>query len=413
MIFFQQIRFSTDNYLTAVISTIDNSLKVISHAEQFGTREYLDSILDYIKEKHEISELKIAAEESQSCRFPEYEIQGFVICWHGLTVSATRNLDLIESNKVVKVVIAALFLSFKFSTIIIILSLILTFYLLWMFKRLPRDLHKKVTEPIAKINSNIVANDQHLYEGEIKELANLSKAIYFSKRKINQNIDWEALRSVAHDLKKPLHMSYTFARRLVKIAENKGHDAYINSSLVSLQAHVISGRLTIDNLLDPGFEPKLDKKIVYIEDIIEEIKCTFLGQISFISKACVYEKLAVDKHKLLRALNNIIINAIEASLDSQKDVTFSCLRRRRWLEFVVVNKGSFIEAKNLSQIINGSYHSRKKNGNGLGISIAKNFVHAHKGQLVLESNGVRSDGRNCDEKFEHDYVKCALYLPKS
>ena len=97
--------------------------------------------------------------------------------------------------------------------------------------------------------------------------------------------------------------------------------------------------------------------------------------------------ISVDRHRLLRVLCNLIRNAREAMIDSEKKVLrFAVKRIEHRLRFEISDTGCGIPAQLQPRLFEPFMTHGKANGNGLGLAISKSVVEAHHGSIAVESN---------------------------
>ena len=98
--------------------------------------------------------------------------------------------------------------------------------------------------------------------------------------------------------------------------------------------------------------------------------------------------LNADPYRLAQAIENLVSNAIKYT-PFDESVTISVYSNDKSIEFVVKDTGSGIdpdEQRNIfSPFYRGDQTRRIKQGMGLGLSIAKDIVLAHGGEIDLES----------------------------
>lgn len=117
-------------------------------------------------------------------------------------------------------------------------------------------------------------------------------------------------------------------------------------------------------------------------------------------------KLDMDPNKMARVFNNLISNALKYGKGASQiqikaypvqdlnsiDLPPSCLLKTRhknshsWIVMEVRNNGELLEEEELDKIFERSYRSdqsrnSREKGSGLGLSIVKNFLQAHKGDV--------------------------------
>ncbi len=91
----------------------------------------------------------------------------------------------------------------------------------------------------------------------------------------------------------------------------------------------------------------------------------------------------VDRDQFKQVLWNIVVNGLQA-IPGPGTLTVGTALRDRLVEVTVRDTGKGILAKHLDRIFEPFFSSRRE-GTGLGLPIAQHLVHAHKGNLSIET----------------------------
>ena len=88
-----------------------------------------------------------------------------------------------------------------------------------------------------------------------------------------------------------------------------------------------------------------------------------------------------------RAIQNVIINAVQASVDKKGTVSVDCTMRDFYVDIRVEDTGSGINPEQLSKIFDPYFTTKQsKSGTGLGLYITKKVVEDHNGSIKVDSN---------------------------
>lgn len=164
--------------------------------------------------------------------------------------------------------------------------------------------------------------------------------------------------------------------RLVHLVDDLQQLTKADAAKAFLRKQKMSVSHVIEQIL-PLFEQRYSAKGLVLEVEIEPAGLT------------VY----VDLDKLLQALRNLLENALVYSTEKSR-VQLSCRARQGDVEIAVSNLGSGIDEADLPHIFERFYRadrarSRRQGGAGIGLSIVKQLVEAHGGQVGAESkNGL-------------------------
>jgi signal transduction histidine kinase len=94
-------------------------------------------------------------------------------------------------------------------------------------------------------------------------------------------------------------------------------------------------------------------------------------------------RLAVDRDKLSQVISNLVINAVEA-MPRGGDISITSRLGGGSVEVTVSDNGMGVPSENLRRIFD-PYFSTKKQGFGLGLSLAQDIVYKHNGKLSVSS----------------------------
>ena len=208
---------------------------------------------------------------------------------------------------------------------------------------------------------------------------------------------------VSHELRTPL----TSIRMFVEMLHSKRYKdtAELDACLDVLARE--TGRLNerIDRLLDWGRMEAGRRVYVFrsepVEDAIAEAVRVFvashLGQTVDV-KVDIRGTLPnadFDRAAVVDTLTNLLSNAYKYS-NEVKDIRIEAERQDRWIRIAVIDHGIGIPRSEHRRVFEKFYRvddrlSRAVEGSGLGLAIVMHVVHAHKGQIQLESEpGVGS-----------------------
>ena len=109
---------------------------------------------------------------------------------------------------------------------------------------------------------------------------------------------------------------------------------------------------------------------VELDCSICEDECTVLG----------------EPTQLTRAIQNVIMNAIQASAEKKGSVAVSCIAKDFYADIRVEDTGYGIPAEQMSKIFEPYFTTKQgKSGTGLGLYITKKVIEDHHGSIRVES----------------------------
>jgi signal transduction histidine kinase len=93
-----------------------------------------------------------------------------------------------------------------------------------------------------------------------------------------------------------------------------------------------------------------------------------------------------DAIQIKRAIQNVIINAVQASVERKGAVTVNCVRKDFYADIVVEDTGAGITPAQMNKIFDPYFTTKQgKNGTGLGLYITKKVVEDHNGSIKVDS----------------------------
>jgi two-component system sporulation sensor kinase A len=93
-----------------------------------------------------------------------------------------------------------------------------------------------------------------------------------------------------------------------------------------------------------------------------------------------------DSVQIMRAIQNVIINALQASGEKNGSVTVNCARKDFYVDVRVEDTGYGITQAQLAKIFDPYFTTKQgKSGTGLGLYITKKVVEDHNGSIKVDS----------------------------
>lgn len=108
-------------------------------------------------------------------------------------------------------------------------------------------------------------------------------------------------------------------------------------------------------------------------------------QVSFSVKAAEDLQVSVDENKLIRVLQNIIGNAVEAFEKVGGSIEVTVQEIGEWVEIAIADNGPGIPEAIRGHLFDAFVTYGKRSGTGLGTAIAKSIIDAHGGKISFES----------------------------
>jgi signal transduction histidine kinase len=95
---------------------------------------------------------------------------------------------------------------------------------------------------------------------------------------------------------------------------------------------------------------------------------------------------------MTRAIQNVIINAVQAAAEKKGGVTVSCVRKDFYVDVRVEDTGAGMTPTQIAKIFDPYFTTKQnKSGTGLGLYITKKVVEDHNGSIKVDSTlGVGS-----------------------
>jgi signal transduction histidine kinase len=246
------------------------------------------------------------------------------------------------------------------------------------------------------INRNVERTRAHRTSenaaGEIKELNNRLLQQLAQKERLAAL--GQASAEFVHDLGNPLTIVWGYVQLLARRLEKSEEDESASSvkELKIIEQHVrtcrelltmwqgygnveasppraVSVSATLRDILK-GLAPVADQKGIAFRVTICEDPCVLLG----------------DALQLNRAIQNVLINAIQACPEKSGIVTVSCTQKDFYVDLRVEDNGAGIPAAQLTKVFDPYFTTKQAtSGTGLGLYITKKVIEDHNGSIKVES----------------------------
>lgn len=226
-----------------------------------------------------------------------------------------------------------------------------------------------------------------------KELASANE-----KLKRIDKLKSEFVSSVSHELRTPLtsikgYAAIIMAEKLGAVPEE------VKQRLEKINKHSDSLAKLIDDLLDISriesgkLEMKLEK--LDVRDLVDEVVDIIMPQIKGKEIQLTVEipkggmACLADKTQLGRVLMNLLSNAIKFTPEKGK-ISVKAKEAKGFLQIDVQDSGIGIYEQDLTKIFDEFYRvdnpiNQKIKGSGLGLSLVKRIIEAHKGKIWANS----------------------------
>ena len=230
---------------------------------------------------------------------------------------------------------------------------------------------------------------------EIKELNNRLLQELAQKERLASL--GQASAEFVHDIGNPLTIVWGYVQLLAKKLEESEPTDDPNAVSSSKELEIIEQnvRLCRDLLTmwqSYGSVEATPHKLISISDIVREV----VAGVGAIAKETPIElkcdvtedpcSLMGDAVQITRAIQNVIINAIQASGDRKGTVEVSCIRKDFYVDVRIADTGQGISPEQIARIFDPYFTTKQgKSGTGLGLFITRKVVDDHNGSIKVDS----------------------------
>lgn len=214
----------------------------------------------------------------------------------------------------------------------------------------------------------------------------------------------ELISNISHDLKTPITAINGYVQGIIDGVANT--DEKLNNYVNTINSYVKDMDTLIDDLFlfskldiqQLPFDFELVNIIDYLHDCIEEYDFDFQQRgitSTFESNGLRHMPLLIDPKQIKRVLNNIVYNALNHFDKEKNTIHFEITEDQDSCIISITDNGIGIPKDKLDTIFNRFYRidpsrNAQNGGSGLGLSIAKQIINAHKGMIWAQSEHGQS-----------------------
>jgi two-component system, sensor histidine kinase and response regulator len=230
---------------------------------------------------------------------------------------------------------------------------------------------------------------------EIKELNNrLLKELAQKERLASLG---QASAEFVHDLGNPLTIVWGYVQLLAKKLEQSEKENGAKSPTSAKELQIIEQNVRLCRELltmwqSYGSEEAAPHKTISVCAIVREV-VKGVGPMAVQNGVELKGDVSEDPCTLMgnsvqmtRAIQNVIINAVQAASENKGRVSVSCVRKDFYVDVRVEDSGNGIGPEQLAKIFDPYFTTKQgKSGTGLGLYITKKVVEDHNGSIKVDS----------------------------
>lgn len=207
----------------------------------------------------------------------------------------------------------------------------------------------------------------------------------------------QASAEFVHDLSNPLTIVWGYVQILAKKLEQSGDGNNGGNASSPRELHIIEQNVRLCRELltmwqSYGRVGASKPKPVSMSSIVQDVSRSVTGMASQngVQLDCeiAEEELIVlgDPTQLTRALQNVIVNAIQAATEKHGKVVVNCQEKDLYADIQVRDTGYGIAEDEIGKIFEPYFTTKQgKNGTGLGLYITKKVIDDHNGSIEVAS----------------------------
>jgi signal transduction histidine kinase len=282
--------------------------------------------------------------------------------------------------------------------------LVITLISLVLSMGLSLFLSNRLSAPIISITRSAKGLGEGRYDvefrkGDYQEIDNLADTLSQATKELkkSEELRRDFIANITHDLKTPLTLIKSYGEMIRDISGDniQKRDEHLNTiiqetdklsrlvddmlDLTKIQSELRELKMEEFDLRNES-EHVLERFSYFVENEGFEITLSSEGETGLIG----------DKLKISQAIYNLVNNAINYSLDDKR-IEIKMEGNLDEVKFSIKDYGQGIHKEEQDYIWEryyrgGKSHTRQKTGSGIGLSLVKTIVLAHKGHVGVESS---------------------------
>jgi two-component system nitrogen regulation sensor histidine kinase NtrY len=206
----------------------------------------------------------------------------------------------------------------------------------------------------------------------------------------------ELARRLAHELKNPLFPLQVTVENLMRAKQKSPalFEEVFNEGTTTLLAEINNLKIIIGRFSEFSKMPQPQRRPTQVNEVVRSVLRVFHAQLQQKNQISVRTELAVtlpeisvDPDLLHRALQNLVLNAIDA-MPQGGELTLRTGAHGDHVEISVSDTGSGLTQEECGRLFT-PYYTTKQQGTGLGLAIVQSVVSDHGGKISVESTQER------------------------
>ena len=244
-----------------------------------------------------------------------------------------------------------------------------------------RSIRREDLRQLLIINSQIIVNLLKTFSDRLRTT---------NKQFIDQIVHDEKLtlvgqmaNTIIHDIKNPL----TIIRGQAELLERDEHSSNRCQSIIRNADHITNMANDLLDFARGGGSLKLQQVSpkAWLDEVLDLLKPMIESRnITLKTEVLTMDLLQVDPGRMTRAVYNLASNAVQA-MQTGGTLTVGIGLDQQGFEITVADNGPGIPEEIRDRLFDPFVTSGKKNGTGLGTSIAKKIVEDHGGQISFQT----------------------------
>ncbi|WP_022664739.1 sensor histidine kinase [Desulfospira joergensenii] len=346
-----------------------------------------------LKEYRRILEQEIAVEEKAEIHTQALQSRGKILT--GFSERLIRE----KRKRLTRVLRQMLFLPFVFSTVFIILILVV----MQMSRTEILEPLRKMHEAVEKAGKGVFETISYTGRGEnevfqcIFAFNKMVREIETRQEQLLQSRKMASIGTftsgIAHELNNPINNTSLLVESLIEDEENLTPEER-KALYTDLMAQADRASDIVKNLLEFSRTDQGHFKTISMSEMIDKTKQLLgnelrLQQISFHKQICDnLPKVWIDQSRLQQALVNLMLNSIQA-MPRGGDLTLTVETdpsHKGYIRIDVADTGDGIPEEQLDLVFDPFFTTKKEGeGTGLGLSVTYNIIKSHNGWITVKS----------------------------